>query len=499
MEVIVIALIVLGGILYVAHHQRKVREAKEIDPYLREAELFLKHTSEIKKAYISRDIYEATVSQWRQAFNFLRSANPKVRNMAGVAEFLDDYGYFEVRVDEWNDAFVRAEIDKRAAFFSNIDRKALDVQQKTAVVTDEINELVIAGAGSGKTLTIVAKVMYLVRFLGIDPRQILVLAFNRKAAAELTQRLDAAGISLEAQTFHKLGLSYITEYNKRRPDIAEEDALRRSVLSFFNQLAKKSKEQAQQVLSFLGIYSYDLKDESEYKTLGDYYEAQAGSDLETLRSKYLSSKNLKSMETLRKEKMKSIGETIIANFLFLNGIEYEYERRYPYPCDDYRKAYHPDFYLPEYDIYLEHFGVDANGDAKWLSEIEEKKYKEGIIWKRDFHRKNGTKLIESYSYWKRDGSLVARLDKLLRDNHVQYQPVDEAEIFRTIYDSKTDPALQEVCKLITSFLCLYKENGHKDFTALRRDSKWRKTRMCSKGHYCFWILLNPFSWNTKPA
>ncbi|WP_188505986.1 hypothetical protein [Parapedobacter pyrenivorans] len=51
---------------------------------------------------------------------------------------------------------------------------------------------------------------------------------------------------------------------------------------------------------------------------------------------------------------------MIANFLYLNGIEYEYEKPYPHGAIMYR----PDFYLKDYDIYLEHFGVD---EAFWVS------------------------------------------------------------------------------------------------------------------------------------
>ena len=61
--------------------------------------------------------------------------------------------------------------------------------------------------------------------------------------------------------------------------------------------------------------------------------------------------------------MKSYGEVEIANFLYLNGIEYIYES--PYKIDTRTKEfgqYKPDFYLPDYDIYIEYFGIDRNGN-----------------------------------------------------------------------------------------------------------------------------------------
>ena len=78
----------------------------------------------------------------------------------------------------------------------------------------------------------------------------------------------------------------------------------------------------------------------------------------------------------------------------MHGVNYEYEKLYPFESDDpNRKAYRPDFYLIDYDIYLEHFGVSKDYKCPWLSEVEEKKYLDGINWKREFHKKNGTKLI----------------------------------------------------------------------------------------------------------
>lgn len=106
------------------------------------------------------------------------------------------------------------------------------------------------------------------------------------------------------------------------------------------------------------------------------------------------------LKTLAGETVKSFEETLIANFLFLNSIDYEYERDYPLDTrtEQYRQ-YKPDFYLPAYDLYIEHFGVDEKERTPWLSEIEERKYLEGMEWKRQQHASQGTTLIETYSYF----------------------------------------------------------------------------------------------------
>ena len=77
--------------------------------------------------------------------------------------------------------------------------------------------LVVAPAGSGKTTTLVARVTWLVDG-GVDPRSITVVAFNKRAAEELTERLDAAlapiGVAAGAvrvRTFHALGREILVD------------------------------------------------------------------------------------------------------------------------------------------------------------------------------------------------------------------------------------------------------------------------------------------------
>ena len=61
-----------------------------------------------------------------------------------------------------NKVFIKKEIKKYDYLFSNINGYSLDKEQRIAIVTDEISTLLVAGAGSGKSLTMVGKVMYLI-------------------------------------------------------------------------------------------------------------------------------------------------------------------------------------------------------------------------------------------------------------------------------------------------------------------------------------------------
>lgn len=107
-----------------------------------------------------------------------------------------------------------------------------------------------------------------------------------------------------------------------------------------------------------------------------------------------------------KETVKSYGELDIANFLRQNGIAYVYEPEYPVDTrtTEYGQ-YHPDFYLPNFDVYIEYFGINRDGEVPpyFTSKngmTASQTYLEGMKWKRQLHHQNGTRMIEAYSYEK---------------------------------------------------------------------------------------------------
>jgi DNA helicase-2/ATP-dependent DNA helicase PcrA len=87
--------------------------------------------------------------------------------------------------------------------------RELNPEQQEAALATEGPVLILAGAGSGKTRTIVYRIAYLVRDRGVDPRQVLAVTFTNRAAAEMRERVarivgrEAKGVVLS--TFHSLG------------------------------------------------------------------------------------------------------------------------------------------------------------------------------------------------------------------------------------------------------------------------------------------------------
>ena len=425
----------------------------------------------VKTSYIGHNQELTLLSQCKDYYEYLKKLRvpPFNKLYATVNNAIRRYEHLHEEIERYNYEFIKYEKSRCDQLLSDIDGKSLDDQQRTVVVTDEEHNLVLAGAGSGKTLTIAGKVKYLVKEKGIDPDNILLIAFTRKAAGEMTERIsDRLGIPVTATTFHKLGLDIIKKASGKSQDVFDD--MPGFITDFFENHVVENQRLIGELLTFFAYYLNIPTDMKSYSSLGEVYEHEKGYDFETIRSKYersqyvdLEAERLKAdKKTLYGETVKSLEEATIANFLFLNGVDYEYEYLYPYPSDEPSyKAYRPDFYLPEYDIYIEHFGTNKQGRLPWLSHIEEEKYLEGMRWKRAFHKKNKTKLLETYSYYASEGILIERLRDMLEKNGVSFHQRDYYEIFNSVYAKKSDKYFSEFKKLCATFITLFKSNGYK--------------------------------------
>lgn len=344
--------------------------------------------------------------------------------------------------------------------------------------------------GSGKTLTISGKVKYLIESKKAKSDEILLISFTDKAVKEMTERLQRIDIDVQAKTFHKLGLDIITNFQQSRPTIATGEFLDNIIVDYFKKEILNFPEQMKAILEFMTAYLYIPEDISNFKNLGDYIDNFRNIDYETIESKYLFANNDKFCRKVRR-----LDDLLIANFLFLNGVNYKYDYLYPYEAENpFKRKVKMNFYLLDYDLYLEHFSIDEKGRSKFLTKYEEQKYLAEIHLKRNLHSIHNTKLIETYSYFNKNKSLLSKLENLLLENHVIFKEVNLQDIFQKIYILKKDKQFEEFIKLITTFLSLFKSNNLQlsDIDKILIENEKEENRFLKSRNELFLIIFKHF-------
>lgn len=398
-----------------------------------------------QERYVADSDYRTWLARWAGLDAELRLprsvADLQHASARALAEFRELRASGRRRIEARNEDFVRAELSRCKRFFDTVAKNPLTDRQRRAVVTDEDRTLVIAGAGSGKTSVVVAKVGYLLERQIAAPSEVMLLAFTSKAAGELEERLRArGGDGVAASTFHSLGRRIVGDVEGRVPSLApwveDSEESRRLVRRLFDQLLRTSRGFLASVYRFFVDLLKPYRSRFECRTFGEYIQYLRSHDLRDLRGK----------------KLRSYEECRIANFFYINRIAYEYEPKYEHETATRRKQqYRPDFYLPEHDIYVEHFGVARDGStAPW---VDTAAYWKEIGWKRRIHEKKGTKLIETYSYQHTEGTLLPELERNLRQRGVRIDPRSEREVLERFNEAGVTTQLEG---LLRSFLTLYK-------------------------------------------
>ncbi|MCR5799211.1 MAG: UvrD-helicase domain-containing protein [Lachnospiraceae bacterium] len=396
----------------------------------------MEHKSELQR--ISRLIEEVSK---KGLINVIRLKQAREE----LDEFEREYSSF---VYTHNEKVAADKIEAARKIIGNVEGRALDDQQMRCIVKPMHNHLVIAGAGTGKTTTIVGKVKYLLGSKLCEPQDILVLSFTNASADEMSKRINKeTNTSIDASTFHKLGLNIITQVNGITPKITQIN-LQKFVRE---QLVKNMQDKKYLMLLCLYMmnnYKY-AKTEFDFKSKNEYDD-------------YL---RLNPPLTLAGEQVKSYGEMEIANFLFISGIEYQYEKEYEIDTrTDKNYQYYPDFYLPEQKIYIEYFGIDEQGKVPgyFFSESGDPStdYKQGMEWKRKLHKDNRTTLIECYAYEKMRGELTENLSKKLKDRGVHFKPLSSEEIWDQVSNNNAKDVLVGIAEFFTTIINLLKSNAY---------------------------------------
>ena len=368
--------------------------------------------------------------------------------------------YLEV-IDRHNQDFIQEELHQQSQFFNSVAKFPLDEQQRKVIVADEDNNLVVAAAGSGKTLTVTAKVKYLVQKWGVPASSILPISFTNKSAQEMKERIQVQHVN--PQTFHKFCIGVIEHVTQDKIQIYNGDDMKKMLEDIVDNL-RQAPDYTKRLNDFFRYHVKIWKSQFDFTTRADYIQYMKSQNFTTY--KQIVNRDRK---TYRNETVKSIEECIIANFLFLNGVEYEYERQYEFPSQQSksRKAYKPDFTIKAEggNIYLEHLGLNRKNEVPEFFARENetrtdasKRYLKQLEWKRDIHQKNKTTLIESYSYEAFEETLLLNLAENLQGAGVKLKPMSDEQIWQIIQKSGKNE-FDAFIQLIATFLALLKSNN----------------------------------------
>jgi DNA helicase IV len=278
----------------------------------------------------------------------------------------------------------------------------LNAKQQKAVLSDARRVLVLAGAGSGKTKTVISKLQHLVFEKNVKSSNILAITFTKNATNEMIDRLivandETGGYSEFMESRHVDKVAKDAERRKRTLEtpwiskltIRTMHSLCYSILKSqgtpvfdnkFKLLTDESgpdidgwkaemtaPERAFDIFHKLLILScrdreYLLKFK---RYILDYFvdRVHLNRQLDPLNAR-----NQKTYTTLKGDTVKSKSERDIADWLFRHSIQYMYEHEIN--VKDF--SFKPDFYIPQADLYLEH-----NSDLSYPMADKEKQFQEG--------------------------------------------------------------------------------------------------------------------------
>jgi len=374
--------------------------------------------------------------------------NTSIHKMVTIIENNVDYR------ETFNKRFIEKEMTKYKLYFDEClkDKKneILTYEQREAIVKDEDINYINAGAGTGKTTTILAKVKYLVQKKDIDQNQILLLAYNKVVADYINDELKKYGLEgVTASTVHALGNSIVKEkYQKTNKDIPDvfsrDDNEGLKILDNIFFKLRNNTEYFKRLIEYFLYFLNDYKPGDTFDNLQEYVD-------------YLA---VNKPITIMGETVKSQEEVFVANTLFKWGIKYEYEKPYKHKLDDNtKKTYSPDFYLTDFDIYLEHFALNRveNEDGSYSLLEFFKGYKKQHDEKLVIHKSHDTKLIKTYSFQIKDETFVADLKKSLEKYNIKVKSISNEEILNQLKKT-SDFKIKLFTKLCNTFLSHYKSN-----------------------------------------
>lgn len=246
-----------------------------------------------------------------------------------------------------------------------------DNEQAKSIAAVHGHVQVVARAGSGKTATLVNRAYFLQKHCGVKPGEMMLLAFNKKAAEEMEERLEKLldGQSTpHVMTFHALAHALVHPEQNLIHD--SSDGGNMALSSLVQDVVDNRLRDSDCLGRIRKVMLAHFRENWDKIVDGGYYLAQ---------DEMLQYRRSLQRETLQGEFVKSFGEKLIANILFEHQVPYLYE-----PLEKGRlENYHPDFKLLRGDgtgVCIEYFGMAGDPDYDVMSDEKRDYWKNKIGW-----------------------------------------------------------------------------------------------------------------------
>ena len=439
-----------------------------------------------KDKYLARSDYKQLIDEYAEINTFF--LNQKTATTLGlycekfaipaasVEAFLRNYSDLSnlregsENIQQHNNFFIQRHLETDKHYLDTVLSKvdpaiSLDEEQRKVVLTDEDYMLVVAGAGAGKTTTVAAKVKYLVEMKGVKPEQILVISFTNKAVGEFQDKINKAlKINCPVTTFHKTGYAILRKQDADKKNVVDSGYMFDVINNYLKNDVLREPEMVNKLILFFGSY-FDAPYEGD--DLNAFFNYISKADFSTLRSNMneyvetITNKRTGKSITINYETLRSSQEVMIANFLYLHKIDYEYERPYPYGFRHSHKPYTPDFVIRQGDrtIYIEHFGITEDGKNNRYSKAELNRYKKEVNDKILFHREHGTELIYTFSAYNDGRPFLVHLEEQLRKKGIVLDRRSDMEVYQKIVSTEENKYIFKLTRLICTFIQNFKTNG----------------------------------------
>lgn len=333
----------------------------------------------------------------------------------------------------------------------------LDDQQSQSLADIADNMLVTARAGAGKTTVLTCKGMTLAACGYVqDPNAILMLAFNKKAAEEIRERINKKHNMplFNIRTFHSLA-HRIVQPNQR--EISED--YESEMAGHLRLLLEESPRLKEYLYEFFRKEMNDIENKGLLLNETDYYDY---------------AKYCWESVSLNNKRVKSYGEKCIADFLFEHGLSYVYEESNLFFNNGQKGIYAPDFTIKDSKtkrkMILEHWAIPDKADYRdqriWnCSDKTERQYAEERNKKREYWKKKKSDkdgysfvLLETDISWLDVGreQFEKKLKSMLKSNGLECTKLPKEILLENVYKKHSNRLFQ----LFVSFIQKSRRYGY---------------------------------------